>query len=149
HALDNTYDESEIREFDRRVRDGLRGEAFAYVAEPKLDGASVEVVYERGVLRLGSTRGDGRVGEDVTANVRTIRALPLEIPEQRKLTLRGEVVLYKRDLAAINERRVQAGEEPFANPRNTAAGWLRLLDARETATRPLRAFFYELVEPLH
>jgi len=149
YSLDNTYDEDEVREFDRRVRDGLRGESFAYVAEPKLDGASLEVVYEAGQLRLGATRGDGRVGEDVTANVRTIRALPLVIAEARKLTLRGEVVLFKRELATINERRVQAGEEPFANPRNTAAGWLRLLDSRETASRPLRAFFYEVVEPLH
>jgi DNA ligase (NAD+) len=146
-SLDNTYNEAEVREFDRRVREGLGEQGFCYVAEPKLDGASLEVVYERGALVLGATRGDGQVGEDVTENVRTIRALPLAIADARKLTLRGEVVLYKRDLLRINEQRVANGEEPFANPRNTAAGWLRLLDSRQTATRPLRAFFYELVEP--
>jgi DNA ligase (NAD+) len=145
-SLDNTYGEDDLREFDRRVRDGLHGEPFAYVAEPKLDGASLEVVFEGGALVLGATRGDGRVGEDVTANVRTIRSLPLSIPERRRLTLRGEVVIFRRDLDAINERRVAAGEEPFANPRNAAAGWLRLLDARESAARPLRLFLYELVE---
>jgi DNA ligase (NAD+) len=145
-SLDNTYDEAELREFDRRVRDGLQDEPFAYVAEPKLDGASLEVVYRDGKLALGATRGDGRVGEDVTENVRTIRSLPLTIADPRKLTLRGEVVIFRRDLEAINERRVAAGEEPFANPRNTAAGWLRLIDARETQARPLRLFLYELVE---
>jgi DNA ligase (NAD+) len=145
-SLDNTYGEDDLREFDRRVRDGLRGEPFAYVAEPKLDGASLEVVFDGGALVLGATRGDGRVGEDVTANVRTIRSLPLSIADRRRLTLRGEVVIFRRDLDAINERRVAAGEEPFANPRNAAAGWLRLLDARESAARPLRLFLYELVE---
>ncbi|HEX2676962.1 MAG TPA: NAD-dependent DNA ligase LigA [Polyangiales bacterium] len=145
-SLDNTYDEADVREFDRRVRDGLRtGSVVHYVAEPKLDGASLSVTYEHGLLALGATRGDGRVGEDVTQNVRTIRALPLSIPDTRKLTLRGEVVIYKRDLESINEVRVARGEEPFANPRNAAAGSLRLLDTRETAARPLRTFFYDLV----
>ena len=148
-SLDNTYSEAELREFDRRVRDGLGAEAFAYVAEPKLDGASLEVVYRDGALALGATRGDGRIGEDVTANVRTIRALPLSIADRRTLTLRGEVVLFKRDLVEINRQRVADGEDAFANPRNTAAGWLRLLDSRETAKRPLRLFFYELVEPYY
>jgi DNA ligase (NAD+) len=149
-SLDNTYGEAELREFDRRVRDGLgAAESFAYVAEPKLDGASLEVVFRDGVLALGATRGDGHVGEDVTANVRTIRALRLAVAERRTLTLRGEVVLFKRDLVQINRQRIADGEEPFANPRNTAAGWLRLLDSRETAKRPLRLFFYELVEPYY
>jgi DNA ligase (NAD+) len=145
-SLDNTYSEEELREFDRRVRGELEDTPFTYVVEPKLDGASLEVVYEHGRLVLGATRGDGRVGEDVTANVRTIRALPLEIHDKRKLTLRGEVVIYRSDLAAVNERRVAAGEEPFANPRNAAAGSLRLLDAREAAERRLRIFLYDLVE---
>lgn len=148
-SLDNTYSEAELREFDRRVRGGLEDEPFAYVAEPKLDGASLEVVYEGGRLVLGATRGDGRVGEDVTENVRTIRGLPLVIADTRKLTLRGEVVIFRRDLDAVNERRATTGEEPFANPRNAAAGSLRLLDARETAQRPLRIFLYELVERLY
>lgn len=145
-SLDNTYNEAELREFDRRVREGLGEEKIAYVAEPKLDGASLEVVYEDGALVLGITRGDGKVGEDVTSNVRTMRSLPLVIEEKRRLTLRGEVVMYRRDLDKVNERRVAQGEEPFANPRNAAAGALRLLDARQAAERPLRMFVYELVE---
>jgi len=145
-SLDNTYSEHEVREFDRRVREGLEGEPYAYVAEPKLDGASLELLYEHGKLLRGITRGDGRVGEDVTDNVRTIRALPLVIAEPRSLTLRGEVVIFRRDLEAVNALRVAAGEEPFANPRNAAAGALRLLDSRQAAARSLRLFLYELVE---
>ena len=147
YSLDNAYSEDDLAEFDRRVRDGLGvSESVVYAAEPKLDGASLEVVYERGRLVLGATRGDGKVGEDVTANVRTIRGLPLTVREKRTMTLRGEVVIFRRDFDAINEKRAAAGEEQFANPRNTAAGWLRLIDSRETAARPLRLFTYELVE---
>ncbi len=149
-SLDNTYNETDVREFDRRVRDRLpTGQTPVYVAEPKLDGASIEVTYDNGLLALASTRGDGVVGEDVTANARTIKGLPLSIPDTRTHTLRGEVVIFRRDLAAINEERVAAGEEPFANPRNSAAGSLRLLDAKETAARPLHVRFYDLVEPYY
>jgi DNA ligase (NAD+) len=148
-SLDNTYNEAELREFDRRVRDGLGGDPVTYVAEPKLDGASLEVVYEDGALRLGITRGDGKVGEDVTPNVRTIRSVPLVIAEKRSMTLRGEVVIYRRDLDRINQARAELGEEPFANPRNAASGWLRLLDPRQSAERPLRLFVYELCERYH
>jgi len=146
-SLDNTYNESEVREFDRRVRDRLpNGQRPTYVAEAKLDGASIEVTFDNGKLILASTRGDGLVGEQVTDNARTIRAIPLTIPETRTHTLRGEVVVFRRDLATVNEERIADGEEPFSNPRNAAAGWLRLLDTAETARRPLRAFFYDLVE---
>jgi DNA ligase (NAD+) len=148
-SLDNTYNPDELRAFDRRVREGLGVEddgVVRYVAEPKLDGASLEIVYRDGHLALGATRGDGRIGEDVTANVRTIRALPLRIDETRELSLRGEVVVYRRDFDAINAERAKQGDEPFANPRNAAAGWLRLLDSRETAQRPLRVFIYEVAE---
>ncbi len=146
-SLDNTYSEGELREFDRRVRSGLGADASRrYVAEPKLDGASLEVVYRDGALSLGATRGDGRIGEDVTEVVRTIRSLPLSIRDKRPLTLRGEVVIFRSDLDAINEQRRALGEEPFANPRNAAAGSLRLLDLRLAATRPLRVLFYDLVE---
>jgi DNA ligase (NAD+) len=148
-SLDNTYSEAELRELDRRVRDGLQGDPYSYVAEPKLDGASLEVIYEGGKLVLGATRGDGKVGEDVTQNVRTIRNLPTRIKDPRKLTLRGEVVIYKSDFEALNKKRIEQGEEAFANPRNAASGWLRLMDSRETATRKLRAFFYDLVEPYY
>lgn len=149
-SLDNTYDEAELREFDRRVRDGLpSGASFSFIAEPKLDGASLEVIYEGGELILGISRGDGRVGEDVTANVRTMRSVPLTVPDKRKLTLRGEVVIWRAELEAVNVARQARGEEPFANPRNAAAGSLRLLDAREAAARPLRVYFYDLVERYH
>jgi DNA ligase (NAD+) len=148
-SLDNAYSEAELLEFDRRARDGLGElETLTYVAEPKLDGASIEVSYVAGKLSLASTRGDGETGEDVTANIRTIRALPLQLSTPETVTLRGEVVIRKQDLAAINEVRVTRGEEPFANPRNAAAGSLRLLDPKLTAERPLRVLFYDSVEPL-
>ncbi len=148
-SLDNTYNESELRAFDRRVREGLEGQAYAYVAEPKLDGASLEVLYRDGKLVLGATRGDGRVGEDVTQNVRTMRGLPLQLADARALTLRGEVVIYRRDLKAINDVRSAAGEEPFANPRNAASGALRLLDPQQARARAIRVFIYDLVEPYY
>lgn len=147
YSLDNTYNEADLRDFDRRVRDGLPSDAnVCYVVEPKLDGASLEIVYQDGRLVKGITRGDGRVGEDVTLNVRTIRGLPLQIAEQRRLSLRGEVVIFRRDLEKVNKLRVQRGEEPFANPRNAAAGSLRLLNTQQTSERPLRLYIYELAE---
>ncbi|MFT3923050.1 MAG: NAD-dependent DNA ligase LigA [Myxococcales bacterium] len=147
-SLDNAYGEGELSEFDRRVRDGLGEARVSYVCEPKLDGASIEVVYMDGRLTQASTRGDGETGEDVTANVRTIRNVPLSIPHEGTLTLRGEIIIHRGDLAQINEQRALKGEEPFANPRNAAAGSLRLLEPRLTAERPLRAVFYDAVESL-
>jgi DNA ligase (NAD+) len=149
YSLDNAYSEDELREFDERVRNGLgHDEPSLYVAEPKLDGASIEVVFEAGKLVLASTRGDGETGEEVTANVRTIRSLPLRIAHLDKLTLRGEVVILREDLAQVNELRAARGEELWANPRNAASGSLRLIDPRLTAERPLRVFFYDCVEPI-
>ncbi len=145
YSLDNAYDEAELREFDRRIREMI-GEGFTYVAEPKIDGASIEVVYEGGAMIQATTRGDGKVGEDVTVNVRTIRAIPLHIPDERRFTLRGEIYIRPQDLEAINELRATRGEAAFANPRNAAAGSLRLLDPRQTAERPLRVAFYDRVE---
>ncbi len=146
-SLDNTYDAAELREFDRRLRDALpHGSDVRYVAEPKIDGASIEVLYRDGNLTLAATRGDGRVGEDVTSNIRTIRSLPLTLSDRRPLTVRGEVFIHGDDLEEVNRARVALGEEPFANPRNAAAGSLRLLDPRLTAARPLRLVFYDLVE---
>ncbi|HJK96573.1 MAG TPA: NAD-dependent DNA ligase LigA [Polyangiaceae bacterium LLY-WYZ-14_1] len=148
YSLDNSYDEESLREFDRRVREGLPSSAdVRYVAEPKLDGASLEMVFRDGRLALAITRGDGRVGEDVTLNARTIRSLPLEIPDTRELTARGEVVIRREDLQTVNRQRQELGEEPFANPRNAAAGSLRLLDSSLTAKRPLRIVLYDVVEP--
>lgn len=146
YSLDNAYATADVAAFVERCVEGLDGESPLFAVEPKLDGASLEVVYHGGRLALATTRGDGAVGEDVTANVRTIRSLPLEIAHEGKLTLRGEVVLFKRDLAALNEVREREGLEPFANPRNAAAGSLRMLDPREVARRPLRVMFYQVVE---
>ena len=147
YSLDNAYTEDDLRDFDRRIRERLEPDAsFHYIAEPKIDGASIEVVYENGVLRAGITRGDGQTGEDVTESVRTIRALPLELRDKRTFTLRGEVYIHRADLAAVNRTRTAAGEEPFANPRNAASGSLRLLDTRLVAERPLRIALYDLVE---
>jgi DNA ligase (NAD+) len=146
-SLDNAYAPEELDEFHRRVLDGLPdGEHPRFCVEPKLDGASVEATYEGGRFVAASTRGDGETGEDITQNVRTIRSVPLRIAHQGTLTLRGEIVIYRRDLETLNARRETQGLEPFANPRNAAAGAVRMLDPREVARRPLRALFYQLVE---
>jgi DNA ligase (NAD+) len=146
-SLDNTYDENEVGEFVRRVEEGLPDRCpVTYSVEPKLDGASVELVYSGGRFVQASTRGDGVHGEEITENLRTLRGLPLVLPTPESLTLRGEVVIYRRDLELVNERRVAMGEQPFANPRNAASGSLRLLDPREVAKRRLRVFLWQLVE---
>jgi DNA ligase (NAD+) len=146
-SLDNTYAPEELAEFHRRLIEGLPdGESPRFCVEPKLDGASVEVVYEGGRLVQASTRGDGETGEEITENVRTIRSVPLRIAHTERLTLRGEILIYRRDLDALNEGREAQGLEPFANPRNAAAGAVRMLDPREVARRPLRALFYQIVE---
>lgn len=146
-SLDNAFSREDLAELVRRVNEGLpTGQSPIFVVEPKLDGASIEIVYEGGVLVQASTRGDGLVGEEVTDNIRTIRGLPRRIEHLGKLTMRGEVVIYRRDLERINEQRIANGEEPFANPRNAAAGSLRMLDPRVVAKRPLRVKLYALVE---
>ncbi|MBN1503639.1 MAG: NAD-dependent DNA ligase LigA [Candidatus Eisenbacteria bacterium] len=148
-SLSNAFDEDEIREFDARVRK-LVGEArsFRYVAEPKLDGLAVEIVYEKGILSVGSTRGDGVTGEDVTQNLKTIRSVPLRLRPGKLgavpslLEVRGEVIMRLAAFRKLNEEREESGEPPFANPRNAAAGSLRQLDSSVTASRPLEVFFY-------
>jgi DNA ligase (NAD+) len=146
-SLDNAYSDEELREFVRRVNDGLpSGATPTFCVEPKLDGASVEVVYVGGHLAEASTRGDGETGEEITANVRTIRGVPLAIGHAGRVTLRGEVVIFRKDLVRYNAEREAEGLEPFANPRNAAAGAVRMLDPREVARRPLRALFYQVVE---
>jgi len=150
-SIQNAFTEEELREFDQRIRRTLRHEAdLAYVLEPKLDGLAVEVTYENGRFASGSTRGDGTTGEDVGANLRTVRSLPLRLcaggplPPPAYLEARGEVILRTRDFARLNAEREEAGEPPFANPRNAAAGSLRQLDPRVSAARPLAIFFYGL-----
>ncbi|MCD6108055.1 MAG: NAD-dependent DNA ligase LigA [Thermoplasmata archaeon] len=149
-SLDTVLNEEEMRRFDDRVRRELGVEKVEYVVEPKLDGLSVEVIYENGVLTRGSTRGDGINGEDVTENIKTIRSIPLRLREKElkapaRLAVRGEVIMHIKDFEELNKKLIEKGEEPLANPRNAAAGSLRRLDPRETAERPLDAFFYEIM----
>jgi DNA ligase (NAD+) len=148
-SLDNAFDETELREFDRRCRERLALETVSYVAEPKLDGLSLNLRYENGVLVRGATRGDGRMGEDITANVRTIRSIPLRLhtaDPPGMVEIRGEAVIRRRDFDTLNERRLERGERPFANPRNAAAGSLRQLDPRLAAQRPLTFFTFGVGE---
>jgi DNA ligase (NAD+) len=144
-SLQSAGDADEVREFDRRIRDAV-GDV-TYSAEPKFDGFSVEVVYEDGAFARAVTRGDGRVGEDVSANVRTIGSVPLHLRDAPDfLAVRGEVYMPRSGFQALNERRVERGEEPFANPRNAATGTVRLLDPSTVADRPLDVFFYDVIE---
>jgi DNA ligase (NAD+) len=146
-SLDNTYGTDELADFLRRVRGGLPAASQPrFCVEPKLDGASCEILYRDGRLAGGSTRGDGLTGEDITPNLRTIRSLPLTIDYRGPLTLRGEIVIYRRDLERINKERAELGEPPFANPRNAASGALRMLDPRIVAKRGLRAMIWQVVE---
>ncbi len=146
-SIANARDTDELREFDAAVRRGLEGAAPQYVTELKIDGVSMSLRYEHGVLARAATRGDGRRGDDVTANVRTIRTLPLRLPESAPefLETRGEVFLSISELARINKEREAQGEELFRNPRNTAAGTLKQHDPRLVAQRRLSIFLYELV----
>lgn len=144
-SLDNTYNADELREFDRRVRK-LCPDA-EYVCELKIDGLAVSLLYEEGIFIRGATRGDGTLGEDVTANLRTIRSIPLRLNRPiPRLEARGEVYIPPSKLAEINAERQQNGEPPFANPRNAAAGSIRLLDPLLTARRPLDIFVYGVGE---
>lgn len=142
-SLDNAFTEGEVLEFDRRVRERLGVDQVEYVAEPKLDGLSVSLRYENGILVGAGTRGDGTTGEDVTANIRTVKTVPLRLQGQgwpAVLEVRGEVVIRVKDFERLNEERLANGEPVFANPRNAAAGSLRQLDPRITARRPLTFF---------
>ena len=144
-SLGNALNEAELRAWDGRVRDGLGTADFRYVAELKLDGLSMATHYGDGFLRQAVTRGDGRIGEDVTENARTIRSLPLRIKaELAALEVRGEVVMNARGFERLNAEREIQGEPKFANPRNAAAGSLRVLDSQITATRPLEYYSYFL-----
>lgn len=150
-SLDSGRDEGELRRFDERLRKALGEDAVEYVLEPKLDGASVELVYEGGVFVRGSTRGDGRRGEGITENLRTIRAVPLRLLEERRarprfLAVRGEVLMRMEPFQKLNERLMQQGAQPFANPRNAAAGSLRQLDPNITRDRPLDIIFYDILD---
>ena len=145
-SIDNAYSFEELRDWYHRALRGLGVDRVELEAELKIDGLSIDLLYEDGVLVRGATRGDGVRGDDITPNVRTIRALPLRVePTFRKLEIRGEVYLDKQDFAAMNQRAEEEGEPQFANPRNAAAGSLRMKDSRITASRRLRAFVYHVV----
>jgi DNA ligase (NAD+) len=144
-SLANAMTEEEFLEFDGRVHRLLGDDPVRYVVEPKLDGLAVTLTYENGRFVQGATRGDGLTGEDVTANLRTIKMVPLQLKGSppARFEVRGEVFIKKRDFVRMNEEREKAGEPTFVNPRNCAAGSLRQLDPRITAQRPLSIFFYE------
>ena len=150
-SLDSAQDPEALRRFDERIRKALGDDReLRYVVEPKLDGLSIELVFEDGRFVRASTRGDGVRGEDVTANVRTIRSIPLRLrddgpPVPPRLSVRGEVIIRSREFAELNERLMNEGREPFANPRNSAAGSLRQLDPELAASRPLEAFVYDVL----
>lgn len=142
-SLANAFDEGELRDFDRRVRQALPGEPVEYVVEPKIDGLAVSLYYENGFFIRGATRGDGETGEDITENLKTIRSVPLRLRRPvPALEVRGEAYMSKGSFARLNEAREEAGESLFANPRNAAAGTLRQLDPRVTASRRLALFVY-------
>jgi DNA ligase (NAD+) len=151
-SLANAFDQSEARDFDKRVKKFLGTSAdIEYVAEPKFDGLAVELVYERGQFVVGSTRGDGVNGENITQNLRTMKTIPLqlirkEIPVPERLEVRGEVIMQLDKFKELNRRREKIGESPFANPRNAAAGSVRQLDSKITAERPLEIYCYALGE---
>jgi len=153
-SLSNAFSEDDVRAwYERIARLDARVEEAAFVVEPKLDGLTVVLHYERGLFTLGATRGDGQNGEDVTANLRTVRTLPLRVPLKANgkkvpasLVVRGEAIIFKKDFAEMNRKAEAEGAKTYVNPRNTAAGSLRQLDTSLTATRPIRLFCYSIIE---
>jgi DNA ligase (NAD+) len=146
----DTADLDEVKDFDDRIKRELDIERVEYIVEPKLDGLSLELIYEDGYYSRGATRGDGRVGEDISENVKTIRAVPLKLRSKKHeipkfLAVRGEGIMHLEDFEKFNKSLVEQGENPMANPRNAAAGALRRLDPTETAKRPLDVYFYEII----
>jgi len=152
-SLDNAYSEEELREFDRRVKEAVGTDRVEYSVEPKYDGAGIALVYENDVFTRGSTRGDGERGEEITNNLKTIKTIPLRADFSafgiRVIEIRGEVLISKEEFRKINEERIEEGLPPFANPRNAAAGSIRLQNPREVAGRKLDAVVYQVsyVEP--
>ena len=149
-SLNNAFTEDDVAGFDRRAREALGQGEIEYAAEPKFDGLAISLRYERGLFVQGATRGDGHTGEDVTANLRTLRSIPLRLRGARppaSIDVRGEVIMYKADFERLNAIQRKRGEKEFVNPRNTAAGALRQLDPKMTAERPLRFFAYGLGDP--
>ena len=148
-SLDNTYNKNELIDFDQRLQRLIGNDSYSYVVEPKIDGLAISLRYEDGVLINASTRGDGKIGDDITANIKTIYSIPLRLDTDTPpsvFEVRGEVYMPIEGFQHINKTRQEAGLEPFANPRNAAAGSLKLLDPRMVAERPLDAVLYALGE---
>ncbi len=149
-SLNAALEEKELDEFHRFIKKSAEREKIEYVMEPKFDGLSVEIVYEDGRFRYGATRGNGTTGEDVSRNLRTIRSVPLHLQEKEKipslLAVRGEVLMSRQGFQRLNKERIEKGKEPFANPRNAAAGTMRQLDSTHVADRPLEIFFYDILK---
>ncbi|MFJ8460772.1 NAD-dependent DNA ligase LigA [Lysinibacillus xylanilyticus] len=142
-SLSNAFNEEDLREFDRKVRQAI-GDNFSYVCELKIDGLAISLKYENGVFVQGATRGDGVVGEEITTNLKTIRAIPLRLKEPITIEVRGEAYMPKKSFEKLNAQRTENGEELFANPRNAAAGSLRQLDPKIAASRQLSTFIYAI-----
>ena len=149
-SLSNSYDEADLREFDKRINTLLKGEKFRYTCELKFDGAAVALIYRDGIFVRGATRGDGFSGDEITTNLKTIRSIPLSLDSNGKvfkkldIEVRGEVFIKKDDFLKINERQELAGEKLYANARNTCAGTLKLKDSKIVASRNLNMFCYYL-----
>ena len=144
-SLGNAFSDQDMSDFDQRIREGVESENIEYAAEPKLDGLAISLLYKNGLLDRAATRGDGRTGEDVTLNIRTIDAIPLKLRGNDfppLIEIRGEVVMPKAGFEKLNKQQLDKGEKPFVNPRNAAAGSLRQLDPKITATRPLSFYSY-------
>ncbi|WP_455676017.1 NAD-dependent DNA ligase LigA [Pradoshia sp.] len=141
-SLGNAFNEQDLRDFDRRVKQGLGTDSYSYICELKIDGLAVSLRFEDGLFVKGATRGNGTIGEDITANLRTIRSIPLRLNQPYTMEVRGEAYMPKKSFVALNEKKEEDGEEPFANPRNAAAGSLRQLDPRIAASRNLDIFLY-------
>lgn len=142
-SLSNAFNEAGLRDFDRKIEQAI-GSNYSYVCELKIDGLAISLRYENGVFVQGATRGDGSVGEDITANLKTIKAIPLRLKEPVTIEVRGEAYMPKKSFEQLNARRTENGEELFANPRNAAAGSLRQLDPKIAASRNLSTFIYAI-----
>ncbi|MFD2655244.1 NAD-dependent DNA ligase LigA [Gracilibacillus thailandensis] len=145
-SLGNAFNEEELKDFDRRVREGLATDDVTYVCELKIDGLAISLRYQDGLFVQGATRGDGTTGEDITSNLKTIRSIPLSIKDHSPIEVRGEAYMPQKAFVSLNEAREKNGEEPFANPRNAAAGSLRQLDPKIAAKRHLDIFLYAVGE---
>lgn len=143
-SLSNSYDENDLDEFDKRIKNLLKGERYKYVCELKFDGIAVSLTYKNGLFVQGATRGDGIRGDNITANLKTVRAIPLQLDKKIDIEVRGEVFFMLKDFFRINEEQEAEGKLRYANPRNTAAGSLKLKDSREVASRKLNMFCYNM-----